>query len=248
MIGTLQLLAACERTETLERVVVRGLRGDLRMRGGVAALLHRGDGGRRCRFAPASSVTSRSSRRTSRTSPAATPPRLLHAPLPARDRPRLDTPAGSLSQPAGGPDPARLRPPPPAAPCRRRHRRARGRGSESGPRRGQRRSLRRDLAEPHPPPRAAARPCRSPIRSSARRWSGSARRLGAGPLYGDGVRLLRFGRGVDNRRLREEIGYEPRFDAEGAVRDFAAKTRGRRIGPVPASGRSAPDRLAGAPR
>ena len=27
-------------------------------------------------------------------------------------------------------------------------------------------------------------------------------RLGAGPVYGDGVRLLRFGRGVDNRRLR----------------------------------------------
>src|SRR5436190_17160159 len=32
-------------------------------------------------------------------------------------------------------------------------------------------------------------------------------RLGAGPVYGDGVRLLRVGRGADNRRLREEIGY-----------------------------------------
>ena len=29
------------------------------------------------------------------------------------------------------------------------------------------------------------------------------RQLGAGPVYGDGVRLLRFGRGVDNRRLRD---------------------------------------------
>ena len=57
------------------------------------------------------------------------------------------------------------------------------------------------------------------------------RRLGAGALYGDGVRLLRFGRGVDNRRLREELGYRPRFDAAGAVRDFAARTAGRRIGP-----------------
>jgi UDP-glucose 4-epimerase len=57
-------------------------------------------------------------------------------------------------------------------------------------------------------------------------------RLGAGPLYGDAVRLLRFGRGVDNRRLREEVGYDPTFDAEAAVRDFAAKTRGRRIGPT----------------
>src|SRR4029079_10529239 len=44
-------------------------------------------------------------------------------------------------------------------------------------------------------------------------------RLGAGPLYGDGVRFLRFGRGVDNRRLRTEIGYEPGFDAEAAARD-----------------------------
>jgi UDP-glucose 4-epimerase len=55
--------------------------------------------------------------------------------------------------------------------------------------------------------------------------------LGAGPLYGDGVRFLRFGRGVDNGRLRSEIGYEPRFDAEAAVRDFAVKVASRRIGP-----------------
>jgi len=57
------------------------------------------------------------------------------------------------------------------------------------------------------------------------------KRLGAGPLYGDGIRLLRYGRGVDNRRLRTEIGYEPRFDAEEAIRDFAAKSAGRRVGP-----------------
>jgi UDP-glucose 4-epimerase len=57
------------------------------------------------------------------------------------------------------------------------------------------------------------------------------RQLGAGPVYGDGVRLLRFGRGVDNRRLRMEIGYEPRFDAVAAVRDFAAKSMGRRVRP-----------------
>jgi UDP-glucose 4-epimerase len=57
------------------------------------------------------------------------------------------------------------------------------------------------------------------------------RQLGAGPVYGDGVRLLRFGRGVDNRRLREEVGYEPRFDADAAVRDFANGATGRRIGP-----------------
>src|SRR5215216_7473342 len=57
------------------------------------------------------------------------------------------------------------------------------------------------------------------------------RQIGAGPLYGDGVRLLRFGRGVDNTRLTEEIGFAPRFDAEAAVRDFAAMSRGRRIAP-----------------
>ena len=48
-------------------------------------------------------------------------------------------------------------------------------------------------------------------------------RLGVGRLWGDGVRLLRYGRGVDNTRMLEEIGYEPAFDAEGAVRDFAAR-------------------------
>jgi UDP-glucose 4-epimerase len=57
------------------------------------------------------------------------------------------------------------------------------------------------------------------------------RQLGAGPLYGDGVRLLRFGRGVDNRRLREDVGYVPKFDAEAAVRDFATKSTGRRVLP-----------------
>ncbi|MFL5870577.1 MAG: NAD-dependent epimerase/dehydratase family protein [Solirubrobacterales bacterium] len=56
-------------------------------------------------------------------------------------------------------------------------------------------------------------------------------RLGAGALYGDGVQMLRFGRGVDNRRLRAELGYEPRFDSIEAVRDLAAKTESRRIVP-----------------
>ena len=57
------------------------------------------------------------------------------------------------------------------------------------------------------------------------------RRLGAGGLLGDGVRLLRFGRGVDNRRLIEEVGYEPAYDAAGAIRDLAEKNAGRRVGP-----------------
>ena len=58
-----------------------------------------------------------------------------------------------------------------------------------------------------------------------------ARQLGAGGLHDDAVRLLRFGRGVDNRRLREEVGYQPRFDVEGAVTDLVEKVDGRRVGP-----------------
>jgi len=56
-------------------------------------------------------------------------------------------------------------------------------------------------------------------------------RLGAGPLAGDGVRFLRFGRGVDNRRMLEELRFRPRYDAVATVRDFVAKTESRRVGP-----------------
>ncbi len=58
-------------------------------------------------------------------------------------------------------------------------------------------------------------------------------RIGAGPLASDAVRLLRFGRGVDNARLRRELGYEPRFDASAAIADFAAHVGGMRLAPVP---------------
>jgi UDP-glucose 4-epimerase len=50
--------------------------------------------------------------------------------------------------------------------------------------------------------------------------------LGTGGMSKDGQILLRYGRGCDNRRLREEVGYEPAFDSEGAARDFAAKRHG----------------------
>jgi len=62
------------------------------------------------------------------------------------------------------------------------------------------------------------------------------RSLGAGEVYSDALRLLRFGRGVDNTRLREELGYEPRYDAVAAAKDFATKTRGRSIAPLPGLG------------
>jgi UDP-glucose 4-epimerase len=59
------------------------------------------------------------------------------------------------------------------------------------------------------------------------------RQLDIGHTYSDAVQLLRFGRGVDNRRLREEIGYEPAFDALGAVRDFVEVAGGRSLASVP---------------
>jgi UDP-glucose 4-epimerase len=62
------------------------------------------------------------------------------------------------------------------------------------------------------------------------------RALGAGEVYTDAVRLLRYGRGVDNTRLREELGYEPRFDAVAAAKDFAESVRGRNVVPVPGLG------------
>ncbi len=72
-------------------------------------------------------------------------------------------------------------------------------------------------------------------------------RLGAGSLYGDAIRLLRYGRGVDNARLRNDLGYEPRFDAVAAIRDFAAADQGMRLVATPGVG-SLLDRLAGTSR
>jgi UDP-glucose 4-epimerase len=69
------------------------------------------------------------------------------------------------------------------------------------------------------------------------------RRLGIGGAYDDGVRMLRYGRGVDNTRLRETLGYEPIFDAVGAIEDFARAARSRQVVPVPGPGTIA-DRLA----
>ena len=62
------------------------------------------------------------------------------------------------------------------------------------------------------------------------------RALGAGEVYNDALRLLRYGRGVDNTRLREELGFVPRFDAVAAAKDFAAKSRGRSVVPLPGLG------------
>ena len=63
------------------------------------------------------------------------------------------------------------------------------------------------------------------------------RNLGAADLYYDGIRLLRYGRGCDNARLKRDIGFEPAYDAEAAVFDFVAKSAaGRRLFPSPHPG------------
>jgi len=64
------------------------------------------------------------------------------------------------------------------------------------------------------------------------------RRIGAGAVHADGVQLLRYGRGVDNTRMRTELGFEPRFDAVGAIRDFVSKSSATRrlfVSPLPAA-------------
>ena len=93
VIGTLQLLAACERTDDAGARRRPRLGGDLRMRGGgaVASSPRTWPGG--CRCGPASSATSPSSRATSRTSPAATRSRAAACcAISRRSAPDLDTP------------------------------------------------------------------------------------------------------------------------------------------------------------
>jgi len=54
---------------------------------------------------------------------------------------------------------------------------------------------------------------------------GAGRRLGMEDFSPDLRRLLRYGRAVDVRRLVEEVGYRPRFTTEAAIRDFARASR-----------------------
>ena len=59
------------------------------------------------------------------------------------------------------------------------------------------------------------------------------RRLGVfESLSPDFRRLLRYGRAVDTRRLVEEVGFRPRFDAAAAVEDYLRTQRGRRVLPA----------------
>jgi UDP-glucose 4-epimerase len=51
----------------------------------------------------------------------------------------------------------------------------------------------------------------------------AARRLGLGAYSDDFRRLLRYGRAVDIRRLEEEVGHEPRYSTLAAVQDWVAR-------------------------
>jgi UDP-glucose 4-epimerase len=57
----------------------------------------------------------------------------------------------------------------------------------------------------------------------------TAKRLGVVDFSEDFRRLLRYGRAVDITRLTEEVGYVPRYSTVEAVRDWAAKQGGRRL-------------------
>jgi len=58
----------------------------------------------------------------------------------------------------------------------------------------------------------------------------AARRLGgifhSADMHHDARLLLRFGRGCDNRRLKREVGYRLAFDSEGTARDLARRGHG----------------------
>ena len=54
--------------------------------------------------------------------------------------------------------------------------------------------------------------------------------LHAADMHRDARLLLRFGRGCDNLRLKRDLGYRLAFDSEGTARDLARREHGR---PVP---------------
>ena len=233
VIGTLQLLAACERTETPALGGRPRLGGDLRLRGRGAARSspRTWPAPRRC--APAFSATSPSSRSTSTTSPAATRElRCCMLRFQPEVGPGLDEPAGPLPDPArwSRSSSASTR----ACSCST-PRTGSGRSRPRSPTRSAGRSTSRPTARSRSAGRCGCcgrptRPAPGPAFDALMRRFGE--RLGAGGLAGDGVRLLRYGRGVDNARLQRELGFRPRLDAVGAIRALAA---------ADAAGASVPD-------
>ena len=66
------------------------------------------------------------------------------------------------------------------------------------------------------PPLPIAGPLFAPVTQAGRR-------LGMSVYSEDFRRLLRYGRAVDIRRLEEEVGYEPRYSTVAAVQDWIAR-------------------------
>jgi UDP-glucose 4-epimerase len=62
-------------------------------------------------------------------------------------------------------------------------------------------------------------PIPSPLFGSA---TGAAKRVGMFEFSPDFQRLLRYGRGVDTGRLASDVGFRPRFTTVGAVEDYVA--------------------------
>ncbi len=60
----------------------------------------------------------------------------------------------------------------------------------------------------------------------------AARRVGLFSFSPDFRRLLRYGRGVDVSRLIDEVGFRPAYSMEDAVADYVATERGRRMAPT----------------
>jgi UDP-glucose 4-epimerase len=60
----------------------------------------------------------------------------------------------------------------------------------------------------------------------------ASRRIGMQSISPDFRRLLRYGRGIDITRLVEEVGYMPRYSTVEAVEDYVRTQRGRRLIPV----------------
>jgi UDP-glucose 4-epimerase len=61
---------------------------------------------------------------------------------------------------------------------------------------------------------------------------GAGKRLGLTESFSDDfARLLRYGRGVDTRRLVEEVGFRPAYSTVAAVEDYLSKQAGRRVLP-----------------
>ena len=147
VIGTLQLLAACERTETLRTVIVRGSAAIYGCEG-AGPLFFTEDLARaaplRTRFQRDISELEEYFENFARRHPELTCCMLRFQPEIGAG---LDAPAGPLPHPSGGPGAARLRSTPPAAGRRGRHRGDRRGRLEPGPRARERRARRVHLAQ-----------------------------------------------------------------------------------------------------